>query len=75
MNFTTNFKHLSERMEMSPCCLHCVIQESQERTTELVKTDCHLGLVHVFFIRNRFLSNLVPDSLKFKKRLELKGKS
>ena len=28
-----------------------------------------------FFIRNHFVSNLVLDSLKFKKLLELQGKS
>ena len=30
---------------------------------------------HVFSIRNHFISNLVLDSLKFKKILELHGKS
>ena len=40
---------------MSPCCLHCVIQESQERTTELVKTDCHLGLVALVIIGSLLL--------------------
>ena len=31
--------------------------------------------LHVFFIRNHFISNLVLDSLKFTKLLELHGES
>ena len=34
-----------------------------------------LFLINVFFIRNHFISNLVLDSLKFKKPLELQGRA
>ena len=39
-------------------------------------TQSILGLeVHVSFIRNRFIRNLIQDSQKFKKLLELLGRS
>ena len=34
----------------------------------------HLRAVHVIFVRNQFISNLVPDNLYFKKLLELRRK-
>ena len=42
------------------------------------KLDCYQDRdlhMQVFLIRNHFISSLVLDSLKFKKLLELKGKS
>ena len=35
----------------------------------------YISLVHDFLIRNHFISNLVLDSLKFKKLLEIQEKS
>ena len=41
----------------------------------ILQTILNFLLLHVFLIRNEFISSLVLDSLKFKKLLELQRKA